>query len=361
MNKVREALKNLASGLDEMYNNAMERIADQEEDDKKIACSTLSWVANAKRLLTVEEIQAALAIEPGTRQLDKDNMLNIDTILSLCAGLVIVDEERFVVRLVHYTTQEYWDRVQAPKFPDAQTEITCCLLTFLAFDNIYDRSDWGEYHNGGSALLDYCQYTLAHAVGKPEEALTEQITNFLEKGLPWSTIKFWRRPGLSVAPWGFDAWPEQTTSLWIAAGANLSKTAEYIIEASMSDALSDSSKEAVIVASYYGHLRIIELLINKGADVNALGGKYVTALQAASVNGHTDIAELLINKGADVNVWGGQYGTALLAASVNGHKGIAELLINKGCWVDGMALHSRQHWSMATKTLLSCSSTRVLM
>ncbi|KAJ6524737.1 hypothetical protein B0H19DRAFT_841926, partial [Mycena capillaripes] len=116
------------------YNIAMKRIEDQSEEDRTTAHSAIIWVANAKRPLTVEELRVALAVEPGARQLNEDNFLDIETILSVCAGLVIVEKESSVVRLVHYTTQEYLDSIQARLFPDAQTEITCTLLTFLNFD-----------------------------------------------------------------------------------------------------------------------------------------------------------------------------------------------------------------------------------
>ncbi|KAJ6565253.1 hypothetical protein DFH09DRAFT_821023, partial [Mycena vulgaris] len=115
------------------YNIAMQRIEGQSEDDRRTACSTLIWVVNAKRPLKVSEITAALAIKPGAQSLDEDYLMDIETILAVCAGLVILDKESSVVRLVHYTTQEYLDRIQAEKFPNAQTEITQTLLTFLAF------------------------------------------------------------------------------------------------------------------------------------------------------------------------------------------------------------------------------------
>jgi hypothetical protein len=66
--------------------------------------------------------------------------LDIETIISVCAGLVIMDKQLSVVQLVHYTTQEYLDSIQAQKFPDMQQEITCTLLTFLAFDGFPDSS-----------------------------------------------------------------------------------------------------------------------------------------------------------------------------------------------------------------------------
>jgi len=60
-----------------------------------------------------------------------------------------------------------------------------------------------------------------------------------------------------------------------------------------------------------GHDKIIELLLSKGADVNAQGGYYSSALQAASYGGHDKTIELLLSKGADVNTQGGDYGSAL--------------------------------------------------
>jgi ankyrin repeat protein len=55
-------------------------------------------------------------------------------------------------------------------------------------------------------------------------------------------------------------------------------------------------------ASWYGWEDIVQLLLEKGADVNAHGGLYISALQMALSKGHENIAQLLIKNGADVNV-----------------------------------------------------------
>jgi ankyrin repeat protein len=42
-------------------------------------------------------------------------------------------------------------------------------------------------------------------------------------------------------------------------------------------------------------------LVEKGADVNAQGGRYGSALQAASARGHDQVVQLLLEKGVDIN------------------------------------------------------------
>ncbi|KAK1246570.1 hypothetical protein MKX08_000372 [Trichoderma sp. CBMAI-0020] len=72
--------------------------------------------------------------------------------------------------------------------------------------------------------------------------------------------------------------------------------------------------QSVILESYLA--KAIEVLTNKGADVSFQGGKYGTALQAACWNSiiTTSTIQLLLDKGAEVNAQGGYYGNALQAA-----------------------------------------------
>ncbi|KAF9050900.1 ankyrin repeat-containing domain protein [Rhodocollybia butyracea] len=79
---------------------------------------------------------------------------------------------------------------------------------------------------------------------------------------------------------------------------------------------------------------IINLLLEKGADVNAQGGKYGNALQAAAVNGNEPIVRLLLNRGAEVNTQGGEHGSALHAAANRGHEGIVHTLLERGAEVN---------------------------
>ncbi|MCJ1270730.1 hypothetical protein MMC22_010627 [Lobaria immixta] len=91
---------------------------------------------------------------------------------------------------------------------------------------------------------------------------------------------------------------------------------------------------ALQAASANGHGEIARLLVENGAIVNAEGGYYGTALRVASANGDGEIARLLLENGANVNAEGGSYGAALQAASANGHGEIARLLLENGANVN---------------------------
>jgi len=77
---------------------------------------------------------------------------------------------------------------------------------------------------------------------------------------------------------------------------------------------------------------IVELLIKKGANVNATGIgllEGMTPLHAAAGYGFKDAAELLINNGADVNAKDHMGETPIQYASMSGNKNVLELLISK--------------------------------
>jgi hypothetical protein len=120
------------------YTEAMERINGQKAGFRQLAEKVLSWIICAKRPLTITELQEAIAVEDGDSELDKDNLPEVDDMVSVCCGLVTVDEESNIIRLVHYTTQEYFERTQNQWFPDAETIITTTCITYLSFD-VFNR------------------------------------------------------------------------------------------------------------------------------------------------------------------------------------------------------------------------------
>jgi ankyrin repeat protein len=80
------------------------------------------------------------------------------------------------------------------------------------------------------------------------------------------------------------------------------------------------------------HTDIVQLLIDKGADINAVSNNafVATPLQSALAMGWTDAAKLLIARNANVNFRGEGGGTPLHEAAGNGQIELAKLLLDHG-------------------------------
>ncbi|KAJ6580363.1 ankyrin repeat-containing domain protein, partial [Mycena vulgaris] len=345
---VRDALQHLPTDLNHTYDEAMNRIHSQNKDDKELALQALTWVAYAKRPLSVGELQEAMAIEPDVTTLDADNLLDINIVLSVCAGLLIVDEAMSVVRLIHYTTQGFFDNIRPVQFANADTWITSQCLTYLSFDefsnineflniNEFSNIPWHVKHERilkwlqEHPLVAYSQHFLLHAAAAPQQlTLLAHLEHFVPSATLWRRLWSYDLQGEPVHPWNYPDWPSSPSILWILAASNLIHiTSDFLDQ--RTDLCRDSSLLPVTV--FYGHLAMAELLVNFGADVRAedkTATWFRTALQAASQEGHEPVVRFLIEKGADVNGEGGNYGTALQAASAGGHEPVVRFLIEKG-------------------------------
>ncbi|EUC46574.1 hypothetical protein COCMIDRAFT_65909, partial [Bipolaris oryzae ATCC 44560] len=166
---IRDALKKLPTGTESYncaYSDAMTRIEGQLPDEATLAKEALSWITCAKRPLTTIELQHALAIKDGQVEFDEDNKSDIEDIVSVCAGLVTVDEESGIIRLVHYTTQEYFEWTQKDWFPTAELDIMAICITYLSF-TVFGRgpcsTDYGfEERLQLNPLYDYAAHYWGH-------------------------------------------------------------------------------------------------------------------------------------------------------------------------------------------------------
>jgi hypothetical protein len=123
-----------SNALDKAYDDAVDRINFQGEKPQELATKALSGITGAKRPITTLELQHALAVKLRDIELDEDNIPETDDITSVCFGLVTVDEETDIIRLVHYTTQEYFEKNRTSFFPDGECPIVDTCITYLSFD-----------------------------------------------------------------------------------------------------------------------------------------------------------------------------------------------------------------------------------
>ena len=116
-------------------------------------------------------------------------------------------------------------------------------------------------------------------------------------------------------------------------------------------ARSEMPVQALLDAVRDGRIEQVKTLIEKGANMNARDYQGRTPLHLAAAKGDTDIAELLVKGGADVNAKSDTLGTtALIVAIQNGHRDTAKLLVANGADVNAKGVENQ--------TALHCAAKR---
>jgi hypothetical protein len=152
---LRETLQHLPTDLNQTYDEAMNRIDCQSKDDRRLAQLALTWVVFAKRPLNVREPQEALAIKLGATAFDPDNISDISIIVSACAGLITVDAVVSVARVIHYTTQDYLEKLD--RFSNAQVDIASRCFAYASFADFASPFGWNGWQH---QFLKYHEYSI---------------------------------------------------------------------------------------------------------------------------------------------------------------------------------------------------------
>lgn len=127
-----------------------------------------------------------------------------------------------------------------------------------------------------------------------------------------------------------------------AASGDLSLVQNKLSEDVNVDQRDAAGRTALMVAAENGRLQIVNLLLSKGADLNAHDNRFgSTAVMLAAYSGHEDIVEILIHNGADVNAARSDGVTALMLASMQGNLGIVRAFLRQGARVNATDYEGR--------------------
>jgi len=119
------------------------------------------------------------------------------------------------------------------------------------------------------------------------------------------------------------------TPLMIAAAEGHAETVSALVEGGANvNATNALGRTALMFASSYGFLAIVQDLLDHRADANVVPKDTTgwTALIAAARNGHLEVTRVLLDHGADVSVKDKQGKTALAWAEAQGHAEVAQVL-----------------------------------
>lgn len=303
--------------LTEAYKHAMERINGQKTGFQRLAKEVLAWITCAKRPLTPLELQHALAVNIGHSELDRENLREIEDIVSVCAGLVTVDNESGIILLVHYTTQEYFERTQSQWFPNAETNITTICVTYLSFNSFKrgfcQTDDEFKERLQLNQFFEYAARNWGHHARKIStlsQALSQLLIDFLESEAKVN-----------------------------ASSQGLLAIKDYLSHLTYSQHI-PRRMTGLQLAAYFGVEIIVKLLLEKGAEVEAKNSWAQTPLLYAAQKGHEAVVRLLVEKGAELESIDSEYNrTPLWYAAQSGNEAIVNLLLEKGAELESKDSH----------------------
>jgi ankyrin repeat protein len=345
--KVKTALKTLPQGSDAYdiaYTAAMDRISAQGKEASEMAKKTLSWILCARRPLSTLELLHALAVEVDETEIDRDNILDPEQLLTLCAGLVTIDEASDNVRFIHYTTQEYLQRTRETWFPYADVEIARICTAYLSLDELsagpcsskqdFDRRietlalldyaavHWGAHMNVlveedfasdlGSEVVTKALVFLSNGscLGSASQALFMSGRTFF----PDSTIAR-EGEGFSGSHWIGRFGLAVLFRRWDSGGAQRDNRDVF-------------GRTPLSWAAGEGHEVVSKLLLETGkVDADSKDYYCQTPLSWASRNGREAIVKLLLEFEVDVNSKDCYGQTPLLFATQHSQEGVVKLLL----------------------------------
>ncbi|KAJ7586734.1 ankyrin repeat-containing domain protein, partial [Mycena floridula] len=258
------ALSTLPKEIEESYDETLSRIRMQSAEDCALAFRVLSWLTHAQRSLRVRELQHALAVSPETAEMDLEDIVEVNILTSVCAGLVIVDSSSSVIHLVHSTAQEYFERHRESVFHEAHYHIAATCLTYLSFNS----------RSADTPFLQYAaRYWGCHAAHHETQVL-QQILQFLQDRQRLDntfqtgfTVDF-----IFTSMW---PWPKPRQTLQ-----------------------SDVTSVHTLAIFGLGHRSVVEILLGRKVDTEVKNSAGMTALFHAIIKGHYSIAILLLQSGA---------------------------------------------------------------
>ncbi|KAJ5556434.1 hypothetical protein N7494_000349 [Penicillium frequentans] len=341
-----ESIRLIPASVNAAYVKILGRVPSGQVD---IVKKILQIIVAARRPLTTSEMAMALdtASRPRSRvpELARIDPVHLNKKLrQLCGLFVFVNNSK--IYLIHQTARDFLIGKEItetthsldPAFPwrlrDPEEQMAHICLRYLSMDGLetkkttpfcdvqsfleYSAVYWPDHvRNMSSTESQELQDLLHQVYNTTAPRFSLWFPTFWKVTMPWVTM------------------PSPSAIHLAALNGHQNEVLYLLGKDKRSVNFTDTTGSFPLTwASLKGHYDVVRLMITHGADINARGGDYGSALVAACSEGHYKVVQLLLERGADLNAQGGYYGNALQAACSKGHNEILYMLLEHGANVN---------------------------
>ena len=332
--QLKRIVETAPKGLDSAYERNWNQIISQDDYAKARGLRILQWCMFGFRPLTIGELAVALMMQAFDHDVNSeleelqeiiDNDYIDEEILGLCASLIDlkndpVDSLRWpTVQLKHASVREFLS-LRMPRSVGGTFE----------FNSVSDSSHHLE-------LAKVCLRCLCQT-GSVSEVVPDT-----ELGQTLSFRKY------ALSNWFFHSvranmddldFQHMVQTFFLSDSQNLHQwISDFEVPITDGGEAFSPASNPLYYTAILGNIAIFQNLWQIcPSSLDKVGGKYGTPLQAACVYGSTSLVDVLLQRGADININAGACGTALCAAVWNGQFEIVKCLLASGAAIEQKGL-----------------------
>ncbi|KAH6902536.1 hypothetical protein BKA70DRAFT_1112840 [Coprinopsis sp. MPI-PUGE-AT-0042] len=362
---VAETLDGFPTDIEDIYTRTWQRIIHQGPKQLNLAKLVLLWITHAHGEMTIDALRRAVATSPETHVFNPKRMVPEALLISVCCGLVSVDDKTRTVRLIHYTTQDAILPRILELFPIPHAllahvciaHVTACGVqdygkTAINDETCEQRGKDFEALIHNDSLLAYTHRSWVHHSSQCDRyppvmgAVTGLVLGstsfpldagrYLDFGGPLHVAALYGLEDL-IAPAAQLQSPNAQTPYWEESPLVLAVKHGHLACAKALLSLPDTDvnlrardgSNALIYAIEKEHIECLQLLLKSpGIDLDAVDDGGWTALILSCAMGYLEAVKLLVEvPGIDINAVGVGGQTALMCATSEGHLDVVKLLL----------------------------------
>jgi len=323
---LRRDLEQLSVDLAHVFESSLVRISkDCASRSNGLAQHVLASIIYSKEDITIDQVRESVALSKNHGTSYQEWRPDPDSVLLVCAGLVVLDSNKMTLRLVHESARKsIFDYGIVPRKPGPEMAKICltCLLWGKNESPLlsYSATQWTSHLNGidlkgekelrdliKAFLINYSKLTRAfNHLGVLQEGVEKNLKGMTGlHAVAYLDLPVWIGPlvkyGINIDARCADG---QTPLHWAVAHGRR-RVARHLLRFDADPNAKDSSKDTplhkFLSSPASEGLDIAETLIQAGAKVCIANLKGVTPLSSAIRYGPTSAAKLFILSRKDIN------------------------------------------------------------